>query len=373
MENPFEVSTLGQVFTPDWVVDKMLGLRKNFGTVLEPSAGTGAFMLKLEPEAVGLDIDKYFSSSRIDHADFFEHPTYHKYETIIGNPPYVSHDNIIPETKKLLSGHNLPGNANLYLHFIYKLIDHLNPGGELIFITPRDFLKATSAAKVNNRLYSQGSMTHYYELGDKLIFRHYAPNCAIWRWEKGSTNRRMETGQMFENVDGQILFGGVLDTRVRDYFDVKVGAASGADNVFSVGVKGHKRFVCSTTRATGRLRAMLYDTYHPYLDNYKDVLMNRRVKEFNEDNWWEWGRKFYDKKGPRIYVNTHTRLPEPFFTHTAEAYDSSILALFPKQNLDIRNAIECLNETDWETLGFVCDGRYLFTQRSLANAPFVLH
>ena len=28
-----------------------------------------------------------------------------------------------------------------------------------------------------------------------------------------------------------------------------------------------------------------------------------------------------------------------------------------------------LNAVDWADLGFVCDGRFLFTQRSLENAP----
>lgn len=27
-----------------------------------------------------------------------------------------------------------------------------------------------------------------------------------------------------------------------------------------------------------------------------------------------------------------------------------------------------LNHTDWQELGFVCDGRFLFSQRSLENA-----
>ena len=36
----------------------------------------------------------------------------------------------------------------------------------------------------------------------------------------------------------------------------------------------------------------------------------------------------------------------------------------------IRLGILCerLNNVDWEELGFVCDGRFLFSQRSLENA-----
>ena len=30
---------------------------------------------------------------------------------------------------------------------------------------------------------------------------------------------------------------------------------------------------------------------------------------------------------------------------------------------------DALNAVDWADLGFICDGRYLFSQRSLENAP----
>ena len=45
--SPKDVVQLGQVFTPDCVVDLMLGLRRNRGRVLEPSAGNGAFSTRL--------------------------------------------------------------------------------------------------------------------------------------------------------------------------------------------------------------------------------------------------------------------------------------------------------------------------------------
>ena len=33
--------------------------------------------------------------------------------------------------------------------------------------------------------------------------------------------------------------------------------------------------------------------------------------------------------------------------------------------IDVRHAAQPLNEVNWAELGFVCDGRHLFTQRSL--------
>lgn len=73
---------------------------------------------------------------------------------------------------------------------------------------------------------------------------------------------------------------------------------------------------------------------------------------------------------PRIYVNTKTRNKKPFFLHSCKAYDGSILAIFPKFKVDSRDLeilCEKLNGIDWQELGFVCDGRYLFSQRSLES------
>ncbi len=82
------------------------------------------------------------------------------------------------------------------------------------------------------------------------------------------------------------------------------------------------------------------------------------------------GRDYYKSDIPRIYVNTKTRNKKPFFIHSCNAYDGSILAIFPKFEVDSKNLqdlCERLNNIDWEELGFVCDGRFLFSQRSLEN------
>ena len=53
--------------------------------------------------------------------------------------------------------------------------------------------------------------------------------------------------------------------------------------------------------------------------------------------------------------------------HPCEAYDGSILALFPRvTGMNLRRAVELLNTTvPWENLGFIVDGRFLFSQRTL--------
>ena len=106
------------------------------------------------------------------------------------------------------------------------------------------------------------------------------------------------------------------------------------------------------------------------LEQHKDRLLSRKVRCFDDRNWWEWGRNYCSILGARIYVKSKTRNKKPFFLSEIEAYDGSVLALFPKLGVDPDRALQKLNTTDWEKLAFVCDGRLLFSQRSLANAPF---
>ena len=98
--------------------------------------------------------------------------------------------------------------------------------------------------------------------------------------------------------------------------------------------------------------------------------MSRRIRAFDETNWWQWGRGYYQSDRPRVYVNAKTRRPQPFFVHDCPHYDGAVLAIFPHDPAVNAEALaKALNAVDWNDLGFVCDGRFLFTQRSLEQAP----
>jgi adenine-specific DNA-methyltransferase len=319
------------------------------------------------PGCVAVELDASVAPANAKIMDFMAYPVAEKFDTIIGNPPYVRHQDILLRTRRLLDETLFDGRSNLYLFFIEKCIRHLNPGGELILITPRDFPKLTAANKLNSWLYTQGTITDFIETGDSIIFRPFVPNCAIFRFEKGRTDRRMNDGKRFMESNGQLLFvRASYSVPLSDHFDVKVGAVSGADNIFAH-PKGNAEFVCSTTIDTGETRRAYFGVKNKYLEKFRNELIARRVRKFDETNWWMWGRQHHITEGPRIYVNAKTRRPAPFFLNDCKNYDGSILALFPKDpHVNIRRAVELLNTAvDWEDLGFVCDGRFMFSQRSL--------
>ncbi|GAA8734563.1 hypothetical protein HpDR96b_11990 [Helicobacter pylori] len=498
-----EIKTLGQVFTPKNIVDFMLTLKHNQGSVLEPSAGDGSFLKRLK-KAVGIEIDPKICPKNALCMDFFDYPLENQFDTIIGNPPYVKHKDIAPSTKKKLHYSLFDERSNLYLFFIEKAIKHLKPKGELIFITPRDFLKSTSSVKLNEWIYEEGTITHFFELGDQKIFPNAMPNCVVFRFCKGDFSRITNDGLQFVCKKGILYFlnqsytqklsevfkvkvgavsgcdkifknetygnlefvtsitkrtnvaikhlkpkGELIFITPRDFlkstssvklnewiyeegtithffelgdqkifpnampncvvfrfckgdfsritndglqfvckkgilyflnqsytqklsevFKVKVGAVSGCDKIFKNETYGNLEFVTSITKRTNVLEKMVFvNKPNDYLLQHKDSLMQRKIKKFNESNWFEWGRMHHVSPKKRIYVNAKTRQKNPFFIHQCPNYDGSILALFPyDQNLDLQNLCDKLNAINWQELGFVCDGRFLFSQRSLENA-----
>lgn len=361
------VEHFGQVFTPPAVVAQMLALRRNTGRTLEPSCGEGAFASRL-PDSVAIELDARVAPPGALIQDFFSYPVTEQFDTIIGNPPYVRFQDILPATRALLDMTHFDGRSNLFLFFIEKCVRHLRPGGELIFIVPRDFIKLTAARSLNAWLFTQGTITDFSETGDSTIFGPYVPNCAIFRFEKGRMDRQMSDGlHRFSLVGGQLMFlRNDYSIPLADLFEVHVGAVSGADTIFTH-PEGNMEFVCSKTLDTGRTRRMYCNIQSNHLLRHKAELLARRIKRFDESNWWKWGRQHHLSESARIYVNTKTRRPHPFFTHSCQNYDGSILALFPRHSqMDIGRAIGLLNSAvDWQELGFKCDGRYLFTQRSL--------
>lgn len=372
-----DIRILGQVFTPQHIVSDMLSLVKNNGRFLEPSCGDGAFFKNLPKNKIGIEIDSgVIDDNDVLNIDFFSYPLNEKFDTIIGNPPYVRYKDITASTKVFLWSFlsMFDERSNLYLFFIYKCILHLNDRGELIFITPRDFLKSTSSIKLNEFIFKEGSITDFIDLGDKKLFEGAQPNCIIWRFEKGNFKRNTNCLREFNCVNGQILFTkNHYFIPFYELFFVKVGAVSGADSIFASEEFGNVEFVNSSTNKTGKTKNMIYGEYGKscaYLQDFKEQLLKRKIKKFSESNWWEWGRDYYKSDLPRIYVNTKTRNKNPFFLHECKAYDGSILAIFPKFKTNTKTLhVICnmLNNVDWKELGFVCDGRYLFSQRSLEN------
>jgi adenine-specific DNA-methyltransferase len=179
----------------------------------------------------------------------------------------------------------------------------------------------------------------------------------------------------FDCRNGQLLFtNNRYPYILKELAEVKVGAVSGADDIFVNKVPGNLDFVYSGTLKNGDLKKMYFPIVkseaEEILKDYKDVLISRRIKNFTEADWWQWGRGYPLNTKKRVYVNCKTRNPAPFFTSQCSNFDGSVMAIFPRnQSVNLKSFCEDLNNIDWQELGFLCDGRFLFTQRSLENCP----
>ena len=124
--------------------------------ILEPSCGRGDLVNVCinrfsECRFVLYEIDKSIQllpslkeNNEIVYKDFLKTEIDTCFDTIIGNPPFVSQKN---------------ANKNMYIQFIDKCYKLLNPNGELIFIVPYSFLRSTSGTKQIDSMLKSGSFT----------------------------------------------------------------------------------------------------------------------------------------------------------------------------------------------------------------------
>lgn len=176
-----------QVFTPDYIVKKMLDDINYYGenlrkTILEPSFGDGAFLVEIvsrildyaknEADAhilldnvIGCEIGPIMYQRAIERLDalvsakgYSKHDWYllenadalklrpGHCQFIVGNPPYVRIHDLDKDTRELIADEYSwgTGMTDLYVVFFEACIRHMAPGGELIFITPNSWMKNAS-------------------------------------------------------------------------------------------------------------------------------------------------------------------------------------------------------------------------------------
>lgn len=113
------------------------------------------------------------SEFNIIYSDFLqENNVSKKYQTIVGNPPFV-------RTKK----------GNLYIDFIKKCYNLLEYNGELIFIVPTDFFKLSSSSNILNNMIEKGTFTDIFHPNKEQFFQDASIDIVVFRYCK---NEKLE-------------------------------------------------------------------------------------------------------------------------------------------------------------------------------------
>ena len=295
-----------------------------------------------------------------------------KYKTIVGNPPYV----------RTTTG-------NLYLDFIRRCHGLLEDGGELVFIVPSDFLKLTSAAPLLSHMMATGTFTHIFRPNDEKLFEHASIDVIVFRYcldtQLDRTVLYNDELKRLVETDGIITFAPmdapVGTEKIGDYFDVFVGMVSGCEGVFK-----NAEFGTMDVRNgnDGMDKYIMVDSFPTndaaldvYLLEHKAKLIDRKIRRFNESNWFEWGAlrnytRVTDKLGEDcIYVRTLTRDVDVAFVEKVSYFGGGILALIPKagasHNLDLTKVASFLNSPQFRE-NYVYSGRFKIGQRQMCNS-----
>ena len=346
---------MGQYFTiseelQQYVFDKV----KHKGSLLlEPSFGAGHLLRKFKDENPDYPMMCYELDDTIQptvafntyqsvvYGDFTKQTISATFKTIIGNPPYI----------KQRTG-------NLYIEFIKRCFSLLDHDGELIFIVPSDFIKITSASSLINDMIKEGSFTDFLFPHDEKLFEGASVDVVVFRYEKGlHTKDSIVNGKkMICNVNSGIITFSETEingTLLSTLFDVYVGLVSGKDEIYRNNI-GNMNVLCDKERTETFIFAESFPTGNPaidtYLMTYKDKLLERKIRKFNEKNWFEWGAPRNitsiqrNMGAPCIYVRNMTRNQEVAFIGTVQYFGGTLLCLVPKDpTTDLEKIVEFLN------------------------------
>tara|TARA_A100001015_G_scaffold295435_1_gene374399 strand:+ start:404 stop:1567 length:1164 start_codon:yes stop_codon:yes gene_type:complete len=387
------MSELGQFFTEHPVLKQYIkNLSKNKDDLskkyLEPSCGAGDLLNLFDNPITAVEIDKNIKNltdKQILYQDFMFYSLENKFDTIYGNPPYLKYD------KKWVFD-TCYSSCNMYVYFIEKAFRHLNHKGEIIFVVPRDFLNNTRVGRFREYLLKHGSITDIIDFQEHKMFSKSHPHIIIFRYEKGNLEHKTKyTFYQEETMNCKTFiynniyyfFKKVPEHLLSNYFSIKVGLVSGANQIFEHNgliEQDTINIICSDyfNTKTKKKYYLTENQEHPVLKIYKDKLINRKIREFGEHNWHEWGairniNFMKEMKGtPCIFVNCKTRKKNPFFIDKVDYFDGSMLCLIPTQNLNLEHWRDILNNNDklFKIQGMLVGKRYSFTQKTLSNFRF---
>ena len=186
----------GIFFTPkkarDVLFSKLADLKVSPKTILEPSFGTGEFLLdarRIYPESHIIGVEKNESlfesvkcpNSTLTCGDFLSWKG--KADLIIGNPPYfvLKTDSLSAKEKKAFTekhSTSMTGRPNIYIMFLHKCLEeHLETNGFLAFIIPTSLYNCSYYQPMRNYIQKNTTICHlenlnkpgFYETGQETM------------------------------------------------------------------------------------------------------------------------------------------------------------------------------------------------------------
>ena len=372
---------LGQYFTIADDLQKFVfeKVKHKSSRLLEPSFGAGHLLKKFKEYDENYPMICYELDSKVKpvitfnqyqtpiYGDFTQQTITTKFKTIIGNPPYVKQKT-----------------GNLYIKFIELCYNHLDDGGELVFIVPSDFIKLTSASSIIDTMTKNGSFTDFLFPHNEKLFENASIDVVVFRYEKGvMTKMAVVNGkEVFCNVNkGIITFSDseVYGSPIDSQFNVYVGLVSGRDEIYRVPF-GNIDILNDKDRVEKYIFTESFPTkntqINSHLQTHKAELLKRKIKKFSETNWFEWGaprnissiQKFMGKSC--IYIRNMTRNKEVAFVGQVQYFGGSLLCLVPKNNMtetELQKVIQHINSSTFQK-DYMYAGRFKIGHKQISTA-----
>ena len=177
-----EIKEYGIYFTPKDIIKNILSKLSNyeFNKILEPSCGDGAFLnylIKKYKNITACELNdkifKYvkniprFNKIKFIHDDYLNLSIKHKYDLIIGNPPYFVHNS------KLYNEY-YTGRTNIFIQFIIHSLMKLNKNGILAFVIPETFLNCQYYLKTRLFIKDNFKILNIYKNPDTFKCTNYS-------------------------------------------------------------------------------------------------------------------------------------------------------------------------------------------------------
>jgi adenine-specific DNA-methyltransferase len=213
----------GEVFTPKWVVEKILDMSDYIGEkilkkyVMENSFGQGAFIdiiieryivegtkKGMSQSEIQEDLSKYIYGIELNFDNFsiiklkypylknlFNSDTLFinfeiKFDYILGNFPYVRVHNLKEEYKEKIEPiyKTLFGTYDLYYAFYEWSINYLSDNGVIGVITPTGFITNTSGIKLRSLIEKKDIWNFFEDVSEKNIFEDVSTYTGIFILKK---------------------------------------------------------------------------------------------------------------------------------------------------------------------------------------------
>ena len=339
---------LGQYFTTNIELKEKIFefILNNPLNILEPSIGQGdlvEFILNKNSDVIFdmYEIDNTIKllnkieKVKVIYTDFIKENINKKYKTIIGNPPYI-------KTKK----------GNIYIDFIEKCFNLLDTDGELIFIIPSDFFKLTSSSKLLNIMMREGTFTHIFHPHNEKMFENASIDIIIFRYYKNNLIHKkvLYNDKLLHiiNNNGLLVFNEEMNNNnnnnisFKDYFDIYVGLVSGKEEIYKNQELGNIEVLNGEDKIDKYIYIENFPSINQKINNYllenKEILIQRKIRKFNENNWFEWGAprnitNINNNIGKDcIYIYNLTRRKNIAFLDKVNYFGGGLIMLKPKNN-----------------------------------------